>query len=54
LKARDIDARVVGKSKPFRVRIGRYETRADAAAAAKQLKARKIAATVTDIGSDDK
>jgi cell division protein FtsN len=54
LKARDIDARVVGKSKPFRVRIGRYETRADAAVAAKQLKARKIAATVTDIGSDDK
>jgi hypothetical protein len=54
LKSRDIDARVVGKSKPFRVRIGRYETRADAAAAAKQLKARKIAATVTDIGSDDK
>jgi septal ring-binding cell division protein DamX len=54
LKARDIDARVVGKSKPFRVRIGRYETRADAATAAKQLKARKIAATVTDIGPDDK
>lgn len=54
LKARDIDARVVGKSKPFRVRIGRYETRAAAATAAKQLKARKVDVTITDIGPDDK
>lgn len=54
LKARDIDARVVGKAKPFRVRVGRYETRAAAATAAKQLKARKVDATVTDIGPDDK
>jgi hypothetical protein len=54
LKGRDIDARVVGKSKPFRVRVGRYETRAAAATAAKQLKARKVDATITDIGPDDK
>jgi cell division protein FtsN len=54
LKARGLDVRVVGASKVFRVRIGRYETRAAAAAAAKQLKAKKIIAFVTDIGADDK
>jgi septal ring-binding cell division protein DamX len=54
LKARGLDVRIVGTSKPFRVRIGRYETRAAAAAAAKQLKTRKIDAFVTDIGPDDK
>jgi tetratricopeptide (TPR) repeat protein len=54
LKARGLDVRVVGAAKVFRVRIGRYETRAAAAAAAKQLKAKKITAFVTDIGADDK
>jgi len=54
LKARGLDVRVVGASKPFRVRIGRYETRAAAAAAAKQLKVKKITAYVTDIGADEK
>ena len=54
LKARGLDVRIVGTSKPFRVRIGRYETRAAAAAAAKQLKSKKIDAFVTDIGPDDK
>jgi hypothetical protein len=54
LKTRGIDVRVVGASKPFRVRVGRYETRAAAAEAAKQLKAKKITAIVTDIGADDK
>jgi len=38
----------------FRVRIGRYETRAAAAAAARDLKAKKIDAFVTEIGGDDK
>jgi len=54
LKAKGLDVRIVGTSKPFRVRIGRYETRAAAAAAAKQLKSKKIDAFVTDIGPDDK
>jgi cell division septation protein DedD len=54
LKAREIDVRVVGTSKLFRVRIGRYTTRAAAAKAQKELKARKIDAFITDIGADDK
>jgi len=54
LKARGLDVRVVGASKPFRVRIGRYATHAAAAAAAKELKAKKITAVVTDIGPDDR
>jgi septal ring-binding cell division protein DamX len=54
LKGRGIDVRVVGTAKPFRVRVGRYATRAAAADAAKQLKAKKIIAVVTDIGADDK
>jgi hypothetical protein len=54
LKARGIEVRIVGASKPFRIRIGRYETRAAAAAAAKQLKSKKIDAFITDIGPDDR
>jgi cell division septation protein DedD len=54
LKARGFEARVVGSAKPFRVRIGRYATREDAVAAQTRLKARKIAATVADIGADDR
>lgn len=49
LKARGIDARVVGTKRPFRVRIGRYVTRGNAAAAQRELKAKKITTTVTDI-----
>lgn len=54
LDDRGLDARVVGKTKPFRVRVGHYATRAEALAAAKNLKAKKIDAYVTDIGADDK
>jgi hypothetical protein len=54
LKARGFEARIVGTKKPFRVRVGRYETRAAASAAAKQLKTKKIDAFVTDVGSDDR
>ena len=54
LAARGVDARVVGTVKPFRVRVGRYETRAAAVAAQKQLKAKKLDALITEIGSDDK
>jgi tetratricopeptide (TPR) repeat protein len=54
LKARGIDVRVAGTARLFRVRIGHYETRAAAAAAARELKAKKIDAFVTEIGGDDK
>ena len=49
LEARGIDARVVGSKKPFRVRIGRYVTRGNAVAAQRELKAKKVTTTVTDI-----
>jgi tetratricopeptide (TPR) repeat protein len=49
LRARGIDARVVGSKKPFRVRIGRYVTRGNAVAAQRELKAKKITTTVADI-----
>lgn len=49
LKTRGIDARVVGSKKPFRVRIGRYVTRGNAVAAQRELKAKKVTTTVTDV-----
>ena len=54
LAARGVTARVVGTTKPFRVRVGRYETRGAAIAAQTQLRAKKLSAIVTEIGSDDK
>ena len=54
LAARGVTARVVGISKPFRVRVGRYETRAQAVAAQAQLKTKKLSALVTELGPDDK
>lgn len=54
LKARGLDARLVGATKVFRVRIGHYQTRAAAAAAARELKAKKIDAFVTEIGAEEK
>ena len=54
LASRGVTARVVGATKPYRVRVGRYETRAAAIAAQAQLKAKKLTALVTEIGSDDK
>jgi cell division septation protein DedD len=54
LLTRGVTARIVGIAKPFRVRIGRYETRAAATAAQRQLKAKKLDAMVTEIGPDDK
>jgi TolA-binding protein len=47
LVARGYPARVVGTAKPFRVRVGRYATRADADAAAKAMRAKKFTAYVT-------
>ena len=54
LRAREIDARVVGSKKPFRVRIGHYVTRGNAVAAQRELKAKKVTTTVTDIEPDAK
>jgi cell division septation protein DedD len=54
LKARGFDARLVGATKVFRVRIGHYPTRAAATAAARELKAKKIDAFVTEIGAEEK
>jgi tetratricopeptide (TPR) repeat protein len=54
LKARGIEARIVGTAKLFRVRVGRYATRSAAAAAQRELKTKKIDAFVTDIGTEDK
>jgi hypothetical protein len=54
LKARGFDARLVGTTKVFRVRIGHYQTRAAASAAARELKAKKIDAFVTQIGSEER
>ncbi len=47
LVARGYPARVVGRAKPFRVRVGRYATRADADAAARAMRAKKLTAYVT-------
>lgn len=52
LQARGVDARVVGSRKPYRVRIGRYVTRGNAVAAQRELKAKKLTTTVTDIEPD--
>ena len=54
LKARGLDARLVGTTKVFRVRIGHYQTRAAASAAARELKTKKIDAFVTEIGVEEK
>jgi cell division septation protein DedD len=51
LQDRGIDARVDGSARPFRVRIGRYSTRADAVKAAALLKAQGHNGFVTLVGS---
>lgn len=48
LAARGVTARIAGTTKPFRVRVGRYDTRAQAETAAKVLKAKQIAVYVTE------
>jgi len=54
LKARGLDARVVGGGTVHRVRIGRFQTRAAAVAEQRKLKARKIDVLVTEVGPDDR
>lgn len=48
LRQRGYDARVVGTSKPFRVRVGFYATRAEADAEVRRMKARHMTAFVTE------
>lgn len=48
LVGRGIDARIVGSAAPYRVRVGRYDTRAQADAAAQRLKAKQISVYVTE------
>jgi cell division protein FtsN len=48
LIARGLEARIVGTAKPFRVRVGYYDTRAKAEAAAAQLKAKQLTVYVTE------
>jgi cell division protein FtsN len=43
LAARGYDVRVWGTENPFRVRVGRYATRAEAAELAQELRAKMIA-----------
>jgi hypothetical protein len=50
LQLAGFDARLVGTAKPFRVRVGQYDTRAAANAAAAKVKAHKFAASVTVLG----
>lgn len=47
LEARGFDARVDGTVKPFRVRVGRYATAAEATAALRTMKAKRIDGFVT-------
>jgi cell division protein FtsN len=48
LRQQGLDAHVDGDAKPFRVRIGRYATYADAAKALRDLKSRKISGFVSE------
>jgi len=54
LTSRGFDARVVGGGKVYRVRIGRFQTRAAAVAEQRKLKAKKINVLVTEVGPDDR
>jgi hypothetical protein len=42
LRARGYDVRVFGTESPFRIRIGRFATRAEATALAKELQTKMI------------
>jgi cell division protein FtsN len=48
LVARGYSARIYGTAAPYRVRVGYYDTRAQADAAAQQMKAKQIAVYVTE------
>jgi hypothetical protein len=54
LQLAGFDARLVGTAKPFRVRVGQYESRTDANATAAKLKAKKFATLVTEFSGVEK
>jgi len=54
LQLAGFDARLVGTAKPFRVRVGRYESRTAANATAAKLKAQKFAFLVTEFSGVEK
>jgi TolA-binding protein len=49
LKTRGYRARLASNTRPFRVRIGRYNTRSDAIVAQRQLRARGVEGFVTEV-----
>jgi cell division protein FtsN len=48
LKDRGVEARTFGTIAPFRVRVGRYDTRAKAESASQKMNAKKITGFVTE------
>jgi len=48
LKERGFDVRVVGQQAPFRVRVGRYATRSEAAAALARMRASGVSGIVVE------
>lgn len=55
LRAQGLDARVVGTAKPFRVRVGRYATRADAEEASRHIDAvAKSKSIVVIVGPEER
>jgi hypothetical protein len=55
LKGQGLDARVVGKEKPFRVRVGRYATRAEAEDASRRVdRVAKSQSIVVVVGPEER
>ena len=54
LQLAGFDARLVGTARPFRVRVGRYESRTAANATAAKLRAQKFATLVTEFSGVEK
>ncbi len=55
LRALNLDARVVGTSKPFRVRVGRYATRSEAEEASRDVdRAAKTSSIVVIVGPEER
>jgi cell division protein FtsN len=48
LKQRGFPVRVVGTTPPFRVRVGRYDSREDAGAALERMKASRVKGIVVE------
>lgn len=53
LKSRGLDARVYGKTKPFRVRIGHYATRAEAVRAQTAMRAKGVTSSFVTVAEPE-